>query len=154
MTQNDVIIPASGETQEDIATASCVLKSGVALGGDINIIRSSINGVFLSYYLNNAKKREIAKLSQGISVVHLYSSQLATLEIEIPNPKEQQRIADCLSSIDDLITAQAQKLEALKKHKKGLLQKLFPAQGETMPALRFPEFEKDGEWEEKRLANV
>lgn len=54
--ENDVIIPASGESQIDIATASCFKKSGVALGGDLNIIKSEINGVFLSYYLNNSKK--------------------------------------------------------------------------------------------------
>ncbi|MCD4655288.1 hypothetical protein K8T06_15310 [bacterium] len=60
---NDVIIPASGETQIDIATASCVLKSGIALGGDLNIIRSKINGVFLSYYLNSAKKKAIANVA-------------------------------------------------------------------------------------------
>src|SRR5690606_35080787 len=69
---NDVIIPASGETQIDIATASCVLQDGVALGGDLNIIRTNLNGVFLSYYLNNAKKEDIAQMAQGISVVHLY----------------------------------------------------------------------------------
>ena len=57
---NDVIIPASGETQIDIATASCVIKSNVALGGDLNIIKTANNGVFLSYYLNNRKKIEIA----------------------------------------------------------------------------------------------
>ena len=59
---NDVIIPASGETQIDIATASCVLNSGIILGGDINIIKTKNNGVFLSYYLNSKKKIEIAKL--------------------------------------------------------------------------------------------
>ena len=53
---NDVIIPASGETTIDIATASCVLKSGIALGGDLNIIKTENNGVFLSYYLNNKRK--------------------------------------------------------------------------------------------------
>ena len=123
---NDVIIPASGETQIDIATASCVLNSGIALGGDLNIIRSKMNGVFLSYYLNNAKKKAIAELAQGISVIHLYSSQLKTLKINVPNIAEQQKIADCLSSIDELITAIAQKLDALKTHKKGLMQQLFP----------------------------
>jgi type I restriction enzyme S subunit len=69
---NDVIIPASGETQIDIATASCVLREGIALGGDLNIIKTKNNGVFLSYYLNYKKKQEIASLAQGISVVHLY----------------------------------------------------------------------------------
>ena len=71
--KNDVIIPSSGETQLDIATASCVLKDGVILGGDLNIIKSKLNGVFLAYLLNNSKKTAIAKLAQGNSVVHLYS---------------------------------------------------------------------------------
>lgn len=124
---DDVIIPASGETQIDIATASCVLRSGIALGGDLNIIRSEFDGVFLAYYLNSAKKSEIAQLAQGISVVHLYPSQLQTLNITFPkNPKEQQKIASCLSSLDALITAQTEKIEQLKWHKKGLMQGLFP----------------------------
>ena len=128
---NDVIIPASGETQIDIATASCVLKSGIALGGDLNIIRTKMNGIFLSYYMNNAKKKAIAQLAQGISVVHLYSSQLRRLDINIPELPEQQKIADCLFSIDELITAQAQKLDTLKTHKKGLMQQLFPSADEV-----------------------
>ena len=151
---NDIIIPASGETQEDIATASCVLNSGIALGGDLNIIRTQINGVFLSYYLNNAKRKDIAQLAQGIAVVHLYSGQLKKLNVNIPEPLEQQKIADCLSSIDDLITAQAQKLDTLKAHKKGLMQQLFPAQGETVPKLRFPEFRGAGEWPDRSLGKL
>ena len=123
---NDVIIPASGETQIDIAKASCVLESGVALGGDLNIIRSKINGVFLSYYLNNAKKKDIAQMAQGIAVVHLYPNQLKTLKLQVPNPTEQQKIASCLSSLDELIAAQVAKIEQLKLHKKGLMQGLFP----------------------------
>jgi type I restriction enzyme S subunit len=124
--KNDVIIPASGETQIDIATASCILKDGIALGGDLNIIRSKMNGVFLSYYLNNVKKNEIAKMAQGISVVHLYPTQLKTLKISIPNPAEQQKIVDCFSSLDNLIASQVEKIEQLKSHKKGLMQGLFP----------------------------
>ncbi|MGO3708075.1 restriction endonuclease subunit S, partial [Mesonia hippocampi] len=104
--ENDVIIPASGESQIDIATASCVKKSGVALGGDLNIIKSEINGVFLSYYLNNTKKIDIAKLSQGISVVHLYSSQLKTLKLNLPSSKEQTKIADFLTVINFRIQTQ------------------------------------------------
>jgi len=124
---NDVIIPASGETQIDIATASCVLRSGIALGGDLNIIRSEYDGVFLAYYLNGAKKTDIAQLAQGISVVHLYPSQLQTLSVSFPkNPKEQNKIASCLSSLDALITEQTEKIEQLKLHKKGLMQGLFP----------------------------
>lgn len=123
---NDVIIPASGETQIDIATASCVLEKGIALGGDLNIIRTKINGVFLSYYLNNVKRKDIAQMAQGISVVHLYPNQLKTLIINIPKPLEQQKIASCLSSLEELITTQVEKIEQLKLHKKGLMQVLFP----------------------------
>ena len=123
---NDVIIPASGETSEDIATASCVLHAGIALGGDLNIIRSSMNGVFLSYYLNSVKKHTIARIAQGNSVVHLYPAQLAKLELCIPSVIEQQKIADCLTSLDDLIRAGEAQLVALKDHKKGLMQQLFP----------------------------
>lgn len=77
---------------------------------------------------------------------------------EMPLPAlsadEQQKIADCLSSIDDLITAHSQKHDALKAHKKGLMQQLFPTEGETVPNLRFPEFRDAGEWEEQKLGNV
>lgn len=124
--ENDVIIPASGETQIDIATASCVINGGIALGGDLNIIRTKINGVFLSYYLNNVKKKEIAQMAQGIAVVHLYPNQLRTLNISFPKTTEQKKIADSLSALDELITAQAENVEKLKLHKKGLMQGLFP----------------------------
>ena len=151
---NDVIIPSSGETKEDIATASCVLHDNVALGGDINVIRTSNNGVFLSYYLNNAKKHDIAKIAQGISIIHLYNEQLRNLSIELPDLEEQQKIAECLSTIDSYISSINEKVEQLKAHKKSLLQKLFPQGGKTIPEYRFPEFEKDGSWEEKELGEL
>jgi type I restriction enzyme, S subunit len=122
---NDVIIPASGETQIDIATASCVMKSGIALGGDLNIIKTKNNGVFLSYFLNSAKKQEIANLAQGISVVHLYSSQLATLNISFPTLPEQTKIATFLTAIDQKIQTLKKKKSLLENYKKGVMQKLF-----------------------------
>ena len=76
------------------------------------------------------------------------------LPLPVAVPEEQQKIADCLSSLDALITAHTQKHEALKAHKKGLMQQLFPAEGETVPTLRFPEFRVAGEWEEIKLGNV
>lgn len=68
-------------------------------------------------------------------------------------PAEQQKIADCLSSVDELMAVQAQKVDALKTHKKGLMQQLFPREGETQPRLRFPEFQNAGEWESSPLSN-
>jgi len=151
---NDIIIPSSGETKEDIATASCVLRNNVALGGDINVIRTSNNGVFLSYYLNKAKKHDIAKIAQGISIIHLYNEQLRNLSVEIPNLEEQQKIAECLSSIDSYISSINEKVEQLKAHKKSLLQKLFPQNGENVPEYRFPEFKELGMWTENTLGDI
>lgn len=147
---NDIIIPASGETQIDIATASCVLKSGIALGSDLNIIKTHNNGVFLSYYLNNKKKIDIAKLAQGISVVHLYSSQLSVLNINLPTLPEQQKIASFFTSIDQKISQHKRKLTLLEQYKKGVMQLIFSQE------IRFKdengqEFPK---WENKRLGDI
>lgn len=76
------------------------------------------------------------------------------LEVWLPNLEEQQKIADCMASADALIEAQRRKVEALKAHKKGLMQQLFPQEGETQPRLRFPEFEGAGEWEFVQLGKV
>ena len=74
---NDVLIPSSGETAVDIATASCVQQNDILLGGDLNVFRpNKANGIFISYQLNNAQRREIAKIAQGASVVHVYNEQL------------------------------------------------------------------------------
>lgn len=148
--ENDVIIPASGETQLDIATASCVTRSGIALGGDLNIIKSKANGVFLSYYLNSKKKIDIAKLAQGISVVHLYSSQLSLLKINLPNSEEQQKIASFLTSVDERLTLLVQQKEKLELYKKGVMQQIFAQK------LRFKdENGKDyPNWEEKKLGEL
>lgn len=152
--QNDVIIPASGETKEDIATASCVMLDGAALGSDLNVLRTRHNGVFLSYFINGARRREIAKVAQGDTVVHLYPSNLEQVAIAFPLPAEQQKIADCLTSLDELIAAQGRKVEALKVHKKGLMQQLFPREGDTLPRLRFRDFRKAGGWEERRAGTL
>ncbi len=125
---NDVIMPASGETASDIATASCILESGIAIGGDINIIRSKLNGIFLSYYLNLIKKCEIASLSQGNSVVHLYATQLKQIQISFPTNMEQDKIADFLIEIDDEISKQTEQLNQLNLQKQSLMQKLLTGQ--------------------------
>lgn len=122
----DVIVPASGETKEDIATCACVVDEGVALGSDLNIIRSSVDGRFLSYYINGARRRALAKVAQGDTVVHIYPAQLSRLELFIPeNRAEQEQIAACLSSLSKALAAQSRRIEGLKIHKHGLLQQLF-----------------------------
>jgi len=121
----DVIIPASGEDRLDMARACCVAMAGVALGGDINVLRSHIRGDFLAYYLNNARKKEIAILGQGNSVVHLYPIHLRTLRVEIPHPDEQAQIADALMAVDAKIDAVTDQSAHMETFKKGLLQKMF-----------------------------
>lgn len=124
--KNDVLIPSSGETAIDIATASCVQEDGIILGGDLNIFRSNdINGIFLSYQLNNSKRKEIAKLAQGASVVHLYNDSLKKVKIDLPGKQEQQKIASFLSLVDKKIEKQSEKVEAIKEYKKGMMQKIF-----------------------------
>lgn len=84
----------------------------------------------------------------------LNKNDFLKLTVSVPKIPEQQKIADCLTSLDDLIAAQSQKVEALQAYKKGLMHNLFPAEGESVPRLRFPEFQDAGEWEEKNLLDV
>lgn len=122
---NDVIIPSSGETALDIATASCVLHSDIALSGDLTIIRSQIDGVFLSFQLNTVRKHELASIAQGSSVIHLYSSHLKNVTVSIPDIQEQKKITKFLSAIDQKIDLVNSELNKTKEWKKGLLQQMF-----------------------------
>ncbi len=152
----DILMPSSDVTSDGLAKASVILIDDVILGGDMNVLRpkNEINSIYLSYLLNHSKKN-ILKLVSGTTIKHLYPSQIITLSLTITdNKQEQQKIADCLSSLDDLIEAHCKKLELLKQHKKGLLQNLFPQEGEKVPKLRFPEFENCGEWEKVALMIV
>jgi len=151
---HDIIIPASGETKQDIARAACICPKRVALGGDINILRSNLHGPFFSYALNGPLRHTVARFAQGDTVAHLYSKQISQVNLAYPAWSEQQKIADCLLSIDELIGAQEQKIHLLRDYKKGLMQQLFPREGETVPRLRFPEFSDAGEWEPKPLGSL
>jgi type I restriction enzyme S subunit len=86
--------------------------------------------------------------------VRIYYKDIARVGLALPPFPEQQKIAACLSSVDELIAAQARKVAALKTHKKGLMQQLFPREGETQPLLRFPEFQNAGEWEARNLEEL
>lgn len=91
--------------------------------------------------------------NEGGGVPSLSKTNIEKIQAAVPRIPEQQRIADCLSSLDELIAAQARKVEALKTHKKGLMQQLFPREGETQPRLRFPEFRSAREWVRKELSS-
>ena len=123
---NDVIIPSSGETAEDIATARCVLKNNILLGGDLNIIRlHKHSGSFMSYQLNGKRKYDIAKVAQGVSVVHLYAEHLKGVNTYNPCMEEQEKIARLLSLLDERIATQNKIIEDLKKLKSAISERLF-----------------------------
>ena len=154
-TGEEVIVPASGETAEDIARASAVVKSGFLLGGDLNIIYPSkdISTVFLALSISNGKQqKELSQKAQGKSVVHLHNSDLEDVTISFPCIEEQERIGRVFSHLDNLIIIHQRKLEHLKDKKKGLLQKMFPKEGEKFPELRFPGFTEP--WKQCKFGEV
>ena len=148
----DVLIPTSGESAEEISTATCVMVPNVILAGDLNIFRSTvIDGRIMSYILNYQAKRKIATIAQGKSIVHIQAKQLGKIFVEYPVDKdEQQKIADFLSTIDTIIEKQRATVSAWEERKKGVMQKLFSQE------VRFKA--DDGsdfpDWEEKKVASL
>lgn len=123
---NDVIIPCSGETAVDIATARCVPFDSILLGGDLNVISlHKYDGAFMSYQLNGKRKYDIARVAQGVSVVHLYGEHLKTIKTYNPTLPEQQKIAILLSLLDERIATQNKIIEDLKKLKCAIIEKLY-----------------------------
>ena len=119
--QNDVIIPCSGETAIDIAVARCVPFDNVLLGGDLNVIRlHKYDGAFMAYQLNGKRKTDIAKLAQGVSVVHLYGENLKSIKTCNPSLQEQQKIVKLLSMLDERLEVQNKIIEKLQSLIKGI----------------------------------
>ncbi|MDR0454413.1 MAG: restriction endonuclease subunit S [Deferribacteraceae bacterium] len=124
----EIIVPSSGETAEDIARASVVVKSGVVLGGDLNIVSAdkTIDPIFLALTISNgAPQRELSKKAQGKSVVHIRNSDLKEIRLPVPDVKEQTAIGNFFRSLDALIEAQLEELKKLKNIKKACLSKMF-----------------------------
>ena len=118
---NDVIIPCSGETAVDIATARCVPYDNILLGGDLNIIRLyDCDGSFMSYQLNGKRKYDIAKVAQGVSVVHLYGDHLKGVKTYNPCLEEQKKIVRLLSLLDERIATQSKIIDKLQSLIKGM----------------------------------
>ena len=106
-------------------------------------------------FKSNRIREQFKKESQGAKVLGISARRMSKIDIAFPaDKKEQQKIADCLSSLDELIAAHTKKYEALQFYKKGLMQNLFPAEGKTVPVLRFPEFRNAAEWERINLGEL
>ncbi|UJR63152.1 restriction endonuclease subunit S [Dickeya zeae] len=120
-------------------------------------INDELNAIFLLEYVkrNDFYKKNGEIADGGRKAKRIQTDVFLSFPIILPaHNAEQQKIADCLSSLDDLLTAEVQKLDALKKYKKGLLQQVFPREDETEPRLRFPEFREAEEWETKTLPEL
>ena len=122
----DVVIPTSGETPEEISTASCVMLPDVILAGDLNIFRGDkVDGRIMSYLLNHVVNGKIARIAQGKSVVHIQASELCKLTLTYPDKNTQNTIIGFLSLLDDKIMNEENSLAFLSALKEGLLQQLF-----------------------------
>ena len=149
---------------ENSVLVTCIASIGLnginkvecATNQQINsIICNTSNHYEFVYYAISKNITQLKNLAGQTAVPIISKSVFEKFTLQKPkSPKEQQKIASCLSSLDDLIAAHSQKLELLKDHKKGLMQNLFPQEGEKLPKYRFKEFENDGEWVEKKLREV
>ena len=151
----EVIIPASGETAEDISIASVVEKPGIILGGDLNVITSSadIDPVFLALELSYGKPHfDLAKRAQGKSVVHIHNEDIANVFFGHPNIAEQRRIGAFFDRLDSLITLHQRKYDKLCVLKKSMLDKMFPKGGSLYPEIRFAGFTDP--WEQRKLGEL
>ena len=152
---NEVIVPASGETAEDIARAAAVERSGILLGGDLNILRpyNFINPLFLALAISNGNpQKELSKKAQGKSVVHIHNSDIQEVLIAYPSRTEQDQIAAFFLNLDNLLTIHQHKHEKLVVLKKAMLEKMFPQNDSNIPEVRFAGFTSP--WERRKVSEL
>ncbi len=119
--------------------------------------KNSVNDFFTYYFKSKGwhqYMRQVSNTGARHDRMAITNDDFMAMPLPVTLMEEQQKIADCLSSVDELITLETQKIDALKAHKKGLMQQVFPAEGETLPKLRFPEFRDAGEWVRKTLGDI
>ena len=151
----EIVVPASGESTEDIARASAITREGIALGGDLNVVypQRMVTPLFLAYGLSHGSSQKLlAQKAQGKTVVHIHASDLKGLGIAFPDVTEQQAIGTFFSSLDDLITLHQRKYDKLVILKKSMLEKMFPKDGESVPEIRFAGFTDP--WEQRKLEDI
>lgn len=152
--KHSILIGLAGQGKTRGTVATNLLE--VCINQSIGAILPNDSKFYADYLYHNLDGRysELRNLSAGDGGRGgLNLSILKNLSLPIPSLTEQQKIADCLSSLDEVISLESQKLQSFQSYKKGLLQNLFPAEGETVPKLRFPEFVGKGDWEERKLGD-
>ena len=151
----EVIVPASGETAEDISIASVVVKPGILLGGDLNIVSptTEYDSAFLALTISSgAAHKYLSSLAQGKSVVHLHNADIQSVSAKFPTKREQEKIHLLFGKIDTLITLHQRKYEKLVNIKKSMLDKMFPKNGASVPEIRFKGFTDP--WEQRKLGDI
>lgn len=152
---NEVIVPASGESAEDISRASVVENSGVILGGDLNILKpkSEIDSVFLAIMISNGtQQKELSKKAQGKSVVHIHNSDLKEVLLIYPKLGEQKRISNLFRDLDHRITLHKCEYDKSINVKKAMLEKMFTKDGKDKPEIRFAGF--TDAWEQRKAIEI
>lgn len=127
------------------------------VSNDVIVVRakSALSKAYLSFILkNDSFISYVMRGAKGVKMPRGDVDSMREYPVGYPREREQRKIADCLTSLDELIATQGRKVVALKAHKRGLMQELFPREGETIPRLRFPEFLKGPEWEIKEIGEV
>ena len=151
----EVIVPASGETAEDISIASVVVKPGILLGGDLNVVSptAEYDSAFLALTISSgATHKYLSSLAQGKSVVHLHNADIQSVSAKFPTKREQEKIHLLFGKIDTLITLHQRKYEKLVNIKKSMLDKMFPQNGASVPEIRFKGFTDP--WEQRKLGDI
>ena len=151
----EVIVPASGETAEDISIASVVVKPGILLGGDLNIVSptTEYDSAFLALTISSgATHKYLSSLAQGKSVVHLHNADIQSVSAKFPTKREQEKIHLLFGKIDTLITLHQRKYEKLVNIKKSMLNKMFPPNGASVPEIRFKD--STDPWEQRKLGEI
>ncbi len=138
-------------TRATIGDAAITNKECATNQGFQSLIVKNTESNLFWYYWIIFNKRELERKASGSTFKEIGKNEIRTIKTFSPTPQEQQKIAAFLSNLDELIEAHKKKLELLKRHKKGLMQNLFPQEGEKVPKWRFPEFKDSGEWEEVKL---
>lgn len=151
----EVLVPASGESAEEIAVAASLDRPGVILGGDLNVATPSsvLKPEFLAYGITyGPAHQDLAMRAQGKSVVHVHNSDIAEVQICYPVPDEQNLFSTLFIRLDSLIALHQRKLDKLTNVKKSLLEKMFPKPGSDVPEIRFAGFTDP--WEQRQFRNL
>ncbi|ROR25871.1 type I restriction enzyme S subunit [Mobilisporobacter senegalensis] len=148
----EVLIPRVGEDPMDYNHCTWLSVPGVAIGEMISVYNTEQSPLFTATMFNATLQKEFAIRVEGGSVTNLYYEKLKNINVLFPSLAEQEKIAACFEQLDNLITLHQRKLDRLKQMKQGYLQLMFPRNGESVPRLRFANFE--GEWEQRKLGEI